>query len=72
MQTPVKAFMLGYGLVKPSVSVCRNATIWFSSVSVKPRFPIVMSSVLGFGTSGVGQQVTFSIVPALQCPEVTD
>src|SRR5258708_2072549 len=31
MQVPVKVSRLGKGLVKPSVSVCRNATIWSSS-----------------------------------------
>ena len=35
MQTPVKVLMSGYGVVKPSLSVWRKATIWFSSVSVK-------------------------------------
>src|SRR5213080_5357653 len=29
MQAPVKVFRKGKGLVKPSVSVCRNATTWF-------------------------------------------
>ena len=31
--------------------------------------PVVMSML--FGTSGIGQQVTFSTVPAGQCPDVT-
>src|SRR5437899_9683276 len=31
MQVPVNVSPSGYGVVKPSVSVCRNATIWFSS-----------------------------------------
>src|ERR1700730_1237490 len=70
MQTPVKVLMSGYGLLKPSVSVRRNVTIWFSSVSVKPSFPTVMSRL--FDTSGMGQQSTFSVVPARQCPDVTD
>ena len=69
IQVPVKVPMSGYGVVKPSESVCRNATIWFSSVSFKPRCPTVISIL--FGTSGVGQQFTFSIVPAGQFPEVT-
>ena len=69
MQAPVNVLMLGYGLVKPSVRVWRNATIWFSSVSVKKSLPTVMSMLLV--TSGFGQQVTFSIVPDGQCPEVT-
>src|SRR6267143_2559516 len=69
MQTPVKVLMSGYGLVKPSVSVWRKATIWFSSVSLNPSLPNVMSIL--FGTSGIGQQSTFSVVPAGQCPEVT-
>src|ERR1700730_3840876 len=69
MHTPVYVLMSGYGLVKPSESVWRKATIWFSSVSLKPRLPTVMSSL--FLTSGIGQQVTFSIVPFGQCPEVT-
>src|SRR5947209_2010155 len=30
-QVPVKVSLSGYGVVKPSVSVCRKATIWFSS-----------------------------------------
>jgi hypothetical protein len=61
--------MSGYGVVKPSLSVCKKATIWFSSVSDKPSLPTVMSIL--FGTSGIGQQVTFSVVPAGQFPEVT-
>jgi len=69
VQAPVNLSMSGYGVVKPSVSVCRKATIWSSSLSVKPSFPTVMSIL--FGTSGIGQQFTFSIVPAGQCPEVT-
>src|SRR5439155_17610100 len=31
MNVPVKVLMLGKGVVKPSVRVCRKATIWFSS-----------------------------------------
>src|SRR5258707_440577 len=31
MHVPVKVSRLGYGFVKPSVSVCRKATTWFSS-----------------------------------------
>ncbi len=69
IQVPVKVPMSGYGVVKPSESVCRKATTWFSSVSFKPRFPIVMSRL--FATSGIGQQLTFSVVPAGQFPEVT-
>src|SRR5712692_5494902 len=69
MHTPVYILMSGYGLVKPSESVWRKATIWFSSVSVKPSLPIVMSRLLG--TSGIGQQSTFSVFPGGQCPEVT-
>ncbi len=69
MQLPVNVSLLGYGLVKPSVNVIRNATIWFSSVSVKPSIPVVMSKL--FVTSFIGQQVTLSIVPGGQCPEVT-
>src|SRR5437588_1843985 len=69
MQVPVKVSRLGKGLVKPSVSVCMNATIWSSSASVKPRLPTVLSIL--FGTSGLGQQFTFSVVPGGQCPEVT-
>src|SRR5258707_14389488 len=69
IQIPVKVLMSGYGVVKPSESVCMKATIWFSSKSLKPRFPTVMSIL--FGISGVGQQFTFSIVPAGQFPEVT-
>src|SRR6202166_5472529 len=67
--TPVNLLISGYGVVKPSGSVSRKATIWFSSVSVKPSLPMVMSRLLG--TSGLGQQVTFSIVPDGQCREVT-
>src|SRR5437867_12453678 len=69
MHVPVKVLMLGNGVVKPSVRVCRKATIWFSSVSVKPRLPVVMSIL--FLTSGLGQQSTFSVVPGGQCPDVT-
>src|SRR6266853_4000040 len=69
IQTPVNALMSGYGRVNPSESVWRKATIWFSSVSLKPSIPIVMSRLLG--TSGIGQQFTFSTVPFGQCPEVT-
>src|SRR5207249_12307041 len=58
---PVNVLMSGYGLVNPSESVWRKATIWFSSVSLKPSLPIVMSMLLG--TSGIGQQSTFSVVP---------
>src|ERR1700693_5796203 len=67
--TPVNLLISGYGVVKPSVSVWRKATIWFSSVSDKPSLPTVMSRL--FLTSGLGQQVTFSIVPAGQCPAGT-
>src|SRR5260370_23402703 len=42
IQVPVKVPMSGYGVVKPSESVCRKATIWFSSGSVKPSLPLVM------------------------------
>src|SRR5467141_3270434 len=66
---PVNVLVSGYGLVNPSESVWRKATIWFSSVSLKPSLPIVMSMLLG--TSGIGQQSTFSVVPVGQCPEVT-
>ncbi len=66
---PVNVLVSGYGLVNPSESVWRKATIWFSSVSLKPSLPIVMSRLLG--TSGMGQQSTFSVVPVGQCPEVT-
>ena len=69
VQVPVNAPMSGYGVVKPSERVCRKATIWSSSVSVKPSFPTVISML--FETSGIGQQVTFSIVPVGQFPEVT-
>ena len=55
--------------MKPSVSVSRKATIWSSSLSVKPSIPVVVSRL--FGTSFIGQQVTLSIVPDGQCPEVT-
>src|SRR5260221_8954134 len=68
LHTPVNVFISGNGRVKPSVSVCRKATIWFSSVSVKLSMPTVMSSL--FFTSAIGQQSTFSVVPAGQCPEV--
>ena len=60
---------MGLAGSKPSVSACRKATIWFSSVSVKPRAPVVMSRL--FGTSGCGQQVSLSTVPGGQCPDVT-
>src|SRR5713101_7375178 len=69
MHMPVNVLMSGNGRVNPSESVWRKATIWFSSVSVKPSIPIVMSRLLG--TSGSGQQFTFSTVPDGQCPEVT-
>src|SRR5258708_5157411 len=69
MQTPVKVSLLAYGLVNPSVSVSMKMTIWFSSSSVRPRLPLVISIL--FGTSGIGQQSTFSVVPGGQCPEVT-
>src|SRR6266853_3859793 len=69
MHTPVYVLMSGYGLVKPSESVWRKATIWFSSISVKPSLPMVMSRL--FLTSGIGQQSTFSVFPLGQCPEVT-
>jgi len=69
IQAPVNVSLLGYGLVKPSVNVMRNATIWFSSVSDKPSIPVVVSRL--FGTSFIGQQVTLSIVPGGQFPEVT-
>src|SRR6267143_6925559 len=69
MHVPVKMFRLGYGFVNPSVRVCRKATIWFSCRSVKARLPVVMSRL--FLTSGIGQQSTFSVVPAGQCPDVT-
>src|SRR6266404_153064 len=69
MHAPVKVLMLGKGVVKPSVRVCRKATIWFSCMSVKARLPVVMSRL--FLTSGIGQQFTFSIVPGGQCPDVT-
>ena len=39
------------------------------ALAVNPRFPVVMSML--FGTSGIGQQFTFSVVPGGQCPEVT-
>src|SRR5579862_7256753 len=68
-QVPVNMPMSGYRVVKPSVSVSRKATIWSSSLSDKPSFPTVISIL--FRTSGIGQQFTFSIVPAGQCPEVT-
>src|SRR6266852_4014475 len=68
-QLPVNVLESGYGVVKPSVSVFRKATIWSSSVAVKPSLPIVMSFVCG--TSGTGQQFTFSLVPAGQFPDVT-
>jgi len=57
MQAPLYMSMSGYGVVKPSVNVSRKATTWFSSASVKPRLPTVMSRL--FGTSGSGQQVPF-------------
>jgi len=69
MQAPVKVSLSGYGAVKPSVNVCRKATIWFSSRSVKARLPVVMSML--FLTSGIGQQFTFSTVPGGQFPDVT-
>src|SRR5713101_3295992 len=69
MHIPVNVSRLGYGFVNPSVRVCRKATTWFSSWSVKPRSPVVMSIL--FLTSGIGQQVTFSTVPDGQCPDVT-
>src|SRR5258706_4435428 len=75
MQVPVKVLMLGKVLtpglagLKPSVAANMMMTSWFSSVSVKPSLPTVMSRL--FGTSGIGQQVTFSTVPDGQCPEVT-
>jgi hypothetical protein len=31
MHRPVKVFLLGYGVVKPSVRTSRKVTIWFSS-----------------------------------------
>ena len=51
---------------KPSVRVSRNATRSFSSVLVKPRSPMVIFSL--FGSSGGGQQFTFSIVPGRHWP----
>src|SRR5260370_40030114 len=69
IQEPVKISLLRQGLVKPSDNVSRNLTIWFSSSSVKPRLPLVISIL--FRTSGIGQQSTFSVVPGGQWPEVT-
>src|SRR3989442_10156895 len=69
MHVPVNVSRLGKGVVKPSVRVCRKATIWFSCRSVKARLPVVMSRL--FLTSGIGQQFTFSTVPGGQCPDVT-
>ena len=51
---------------KPSVRVSRNATRSFSSALVKPRWPMVIFSL--FGSSGGGQQFTFSTVPGRHCP----
>src|ERR1700730_2013834 len=51
---------------KPSVRVSRNATRSFSSAFVKPSLPMVIFSL--FGSSGGGQQFTFSTVPARQAP----
>src|ERR1700735_301439 len=58
IQVPVKVLMSGYGVVNPSDRVCRKATIWSSSVGLKPRFPTVISIL--FGTSGIGQHFHFS------------
>src|SRR6266403_1876108 len=69
MHVPVNVSRLGKGVVKPSVRVCRKATIWNSCRSVKARLPVVMSRL--FLTSGIGQQFTFSTVPGGQCPDVT-
>src|ERR1700722_14306003 len=41
IQVPVKVPMSGYGVAKPSESVCRKATTSSSSVGVKPRCPTV-------------------------------
>src|ERR1700730_1738427 len=62
--TPVNLLISGYGVVKPSVSVWRKATIWSSSLSDKPSMPMVMSML--FLTSGLGQQSTFSVFPSGQ------
>src|SRR5437667_10530181 len=46
MNIPVNVPRLGYGLVKPSVRVCRKATIWFSSRPVRPSFPVLLSRLV--------------------------
>ena len=69
MHVPVNVFLSGNGVAKPFVSVCMNVTTRSSSGSVKPRLPTVMSML--FGTSGIGQQSTFSVFPAGQLPDVT-
>src|SRR4030081_3661391 len=45
-------------VTKPSVSVCRNATMSLSSWAESPRLPIKV--VTFAGVSGGGQQLTFS------------
>src|SRR5258706_2621326 len=65
MQTPVKGSLLGEGVVKTSERVCRKATIWFSSLSVKPSVPLVLSRLSG--TSFIGHQVTPSMCSFRHC-----
>src|SRR5258707_15834286 len=48
---PVKVFMLGYGLVKPSGRVWRKGTIWFSFVSPNPSLPNGISMFVGTSCS---------------------
>src|ERR1700724_4903930 len=55
------------GWTKPSVRVSRNATRSSSSREVRFRCPMVMFKLSE--SSGMGQQVTFSTVPAGQLPE---
>src|SRR6266446_5411340 len=55
--------------LKPSTRVFKKATMSSSSSGVKPSLPMVVFSLLG--SSGIGQHVTFSTVPAGQCPDNT-
>src|SRR5258708_16128121 len=53
---PGHGLMSGYGLVNPSESVWREATLWFFSPSAKPHLPIFL--LMLFGKSRLSQPLS--------------
>jgi len=70
MHVPVNVLTFGYGFVKPSVRVCRKATIWFFFLIAQAEIAgRAIDIVLDLGHRPAVHLLGF--FPGGQCPDVT-